>query len=114
MSENQLTNPSREAEIAARIAKWAGLADDCTLPTVELGDMRYLLAHLQQARQIEQQLNEAIAGERKMRSECAAALQQAREALLKFGRHHDQCTHTFGMQDVPCTCGLDAALKAVR
>ncbi len=45
------------------------------------------------------------------RDEARAALQQAREALKQFGQHHDHCTHTLGMLDVPCTCGLDAALQ---
>ncbi len=44
-----------------------------------------LLAQLQQAQQIEQQLNEAIEGERRMRSEMAAVLQQARQERDALG-----------------------------
>ncbi len=41
-----------------------------------------------------------------------AQLQQAREALDKYGWHKPGCGQ--GTGDGHCTCGLDAALKAGR
>jgi len=46
-----------------------------------------------------------------------AALQQAREALDHYGQHRPDCPivdEDGNFHPVLCTCGLDAALKAVR
>jgi hypothetical protein len=45
-----------------------------------------------------------------------AALQQAREALTVYGQHQAECAVVYPTYHAgtTCTCGLDAALKAVR
>jgi hypothetical protein len=122
--------PSREAEIAAR------LDTPFALVTIPADDVRYLLAHLQQARQerdaffkiaIEFMSNyesAKIGDEDLMQSfrlalaEVSIALQQARDALRDYGRHNEGCVHLampratpINELHYPCTCGLDAALK---
>jgi hypothetical protein len=79
---SQPAPPSREAEIAARLAK----PFSPEVSVVDLArDATYLLAQLQ----------------------------QAREALTKYGKHQFQCAY-MEQGDCDCTCGLDAALKAGR
>src|SRR4029077_21288989 len=84
---------------------------------------RNLLAQLQQAQQERDAAQKAMSYTSEQahlewtRAEKAeAALQQAREALkvlMEYCRHSPICS-TIGGYEYHCTCGLDAALKAVR
>ena len=120
--------PSREAEIAAAtelsddtLTIWAQgkFIDDTSAKLAS--QLLNCRAQLQQARQ---EADEAKASEQRQYDQSVeatvemlqlrAALQQAREALTKFGRHNPPCAARYGMGGEDCTCGLDAALQAVR
>jgi DNA repair exonuclease SbcCD ATPase subunit len=142
MTEN-VTPPSREAEIAARLAKlkadrerYRGEFGDSSVAQYDghmEADLRYLLAQLQQARQENERLTAEIAQDLtdyrevsrtalsaigEVEQERDAALQQAREALTVTHEWLENFgEHQGTCRDLPanetCVCELDACIEAI-
>ena len=112
-AEHRPAPPSREAEIAARLkdtdAEYADPSNAVTNGNVTVYQTTWseLYENDESNRDLSADLRSLL-----------AQLQQAREALEKYGEHLRSCACSArgvrGQQIPICTCGLDAALKGTN
>jgi hypothetical protein len=109
------SDASREAEIAARLTRLWQIAMDAAREVIYRRDEAKMTCDEEAAQPIYDALLYALRQEQARQEQRAeAALQQTREALATFGEHKWNCDTIDPLQKAACTCGLDAALKAVR